>query len=186
MKMKTSILERLLLSSALILGLFATEASAGFVKSQAPCSPVLGSASTVAQSDRYCFKFNAGESIPVVRSFSFNAPSAGTALVSFNGSMSCSSLNVIDDYAVTDFASQIVTDVNATPDVTGPSGLRHGVLLLRSPVGITDSFNLASERAVAIKRAGVRTFYFKLANLRMDPGTTCYVYNATFTVNFAP
>ncbi len=184
-KMKTSRVEKCLLPCALVLGLFAAEASAGFVKTQAPCTPVLGSGSSVAQADRYCFSFSAGDAIPVVRSFSFNAPGEGTALVSFNGSMTCSSFNT-ETFAVADFASQIVTDTNAVANVAGPSGLRHGVGLLPNFTGTSDSFNLASQRAIAIRRAGVRTFYFKLANLRMDPQTICYVYNAAFTVNFAP
>lgn len=151
--------------------------------SQAPCSPVLGS--SVPQADQYCFSFNAGDAIPVVRTFSFNAPSKGTGILTFNGSMSCSSFNT-ETSAVVDLASQIVTNVNAAASISGPGGLRHGILILPNPSGNTDSFNLASTRTIKFATAGPKTFFFKLTALRMDALTSCYVYNAAFSMSFAP
>lgn len=161
---------------------FEISAEAGNL-SQAPCSPVLGSA--VPQADQYCFSFNAGDAIPVVRAFSFNAPSKGTGILTFNGSMSCSSFNT-ETSAVVDLASQIVTNVNAAASVSGPGGLRHGVRILPDSLGNSDSFNLASTRTIRFAAAGPKTFYFKLTSLRMDALTSCYVYNAAFSMSFAP
>lgn len=152
------------------------------IRTQAPC-PLAVPGGTGAGA--YCFSFAPGDPIPIVRAFPFNAPSAGKGSLTFHGTMSCSSFNTTT-YAVTDFVSQIVTDVNAVPDVKGPGGLRHGVVLLPNSVGNTDTFNLASTRVISIPAAGPRTFYFKLAPLRMDANTRCYVYNAAFSITFVP
>lgn len=151
--------------------------------SQRPCTPELGSA--VAQADRYCFSFNAGDTLPIVRTFSFTSPSKGTGILTFNGSMSCSNLNGTTS-AVVDLVSQIVTNVNATATVSESSGLRHAVRLLPDPSGNSDSFNLASTRAIKFTAADTKTFFFKLTPLRMDAFTRCFVYNAAFTMSFAP
>ena len=52
--------------------------------------------------------------------------------------------------------------------------------------GYTDSFNLASTRVQSITSAGKKNYFFKIARLRMDPGTSCLVYSATFSVVFVP
>ena len=152
------------------------------IRTQAPC-PLAVPGGT--GSGAYCFTFGPGNPIPIVCAFAFNVPNAGAGLLTFNGTMSCSSFNTTT-YAVVDFASQIVTAANAVPDVKGPGGLRHGVVLLPNSVGNTDTFNLASTRVIAFPAAGLRTFYFKLARLRMDANTRCYVYNAAFSITFAP
>jgi hypothetical protein len=75
------------------------------------------------------------------------------------------------------------------PAVTGGGALRLAAVLkhtLDHPFNTTDSFNLASTRVFAIAAADTKTFYFKIASLRMDANTYCLVYNATFTVQFVP
>jgi len=173
---------RVLLSVAI--GILCTTAAVAqpVIRTQTPC-PLAVPGGTGAGA--YCFFFDPADPIPIVRAFPFNAPSAGKGLLTFHGTMSCSSFNTTT-FAVTDFASQIVTDVNAVADVKGPGGLRHGMVLLPNSTGNSDVFNLASTRVIPISAAGPRTFYFKLARLRMDANTRCYVYNAAFSITFAP
>jgi hypothetical protein len=120
--------------------------------------------------------------IPVIRSFQFNAPSKGTAAVSFHGSLVCANQNVPGDRVV-DFETQIVGAPGAEPNMKGPGGLRLAARLL---FGTSDTFNLASTRVVSIPAAGARTLYFKIAPRQMDTNTYCLVYNAVFTVQFVP
>jgi hypothetical protein len=158
-----------------LVGLAGPASAAALIKKQAPCVIQAG----------FCTGFSAGGVIPVIRSFSFNAPSAGTASVSFHGSMLCTSSSNKDPQVV-DLASQIVTSSGAEPNPNGPGGLRHAVVLLPVVTGTTDTVNLASTRVLAIGGAGPRTFHFKLSKLRMDPSTACIVYNAAFSVIFVP
>jgi hypothetical protein len=164
--------------------LFTTEAYAAFSQTQAPCAPVLGG--TVPQASRYCLTLENNSSGDAIgRSFSFNAPSAGKASVTFNGSMSCSTF-INSGFVVADIATQIVTSPLTAANIAGPSGLRHGTVLLPSPAGNTHSFNLASNRVINYTGPGPKTVHFKLSTLRLDPGVTCFVYNETFSVTFTP
>jgi len=54
---------------------FSAAAFSATIVSQAPCTGASG----------FCLQFNAGAAIPVIRTITFNAPSAGTAAVSFHG-----------------------------------------------------------------------------------------------------
>jgi hypothetical protein len=138
----------------------------------------------------YCVFFNEANPIPVIRSISFNSPSAGTAAIKFHGSLICN--NEFFRPAVSDVVSQIVTNADATPDVNGPGGLRHAIVFTAGPDPFgggmvkADTFNLNSTRVVSIPGLGIQQFYFKIARQRMDGGTFCYVYNAAFTIVFVP
>jgi len=174
-----------LASVAAFLGLFCVFAvpagAAPVIKSQAPCS-----------STTFCLQFTNTGTIPVIRSFTFTAPSVGTAEVSFHGALVCSDVNISQrNPVVVDLVSEIVTASNATPSATMPGGLRHAVVW--EPIilnvlftGFTQSFNLASTRVVSVTSAGNKNFFFKIARLRMDPDTSCVVYNAAFSVVFIP
>ena len=161
-----------------ILGLFAiitSSATAAVIESQAPCVTANG----------YCMAFtNTTDPIPDVRFIRFTAPGPGTASVTFHGSMVCS--NTGDDSRVVDLVSQIVPRPTDVPDASGPGGLRHAIVMFSRTAGTSDSFSLASTRDFTVKQAGRQTFYFKLAKLRMDANTSCFVFNATFTVLFVP
>ena len=151
-----------------------TASAAAMIKSQAPCVTVNG----------YCLSFSSASSIPIIRSIKFTAPSAGTASVTFHGSMICS--NTGDDSRVVDLTSQIVPKSTLAPDPNGPGGLRHAIVLFSRTVGTSDSFSLASTRDFNIAGAGPHNFHFKMQKLRMDANTSCYVYNAAFSVLFIP
>lgn len=168
---------RALVFAVCLVGFADAASAAAVIRTQAPCAGPSG----------YCLRFDAGAAIPVIRSFQFNAPSKGTAAVSFHGSLVCSNGAIADK--VVDFATQIVTSAGAVPVVNGPGALRLAMVLKDSPehaLATTDSFSLASTRVFGIAAAGVRTFYFKIASLRMDASTFCLVYDATFTVQFVP
>jgi hypothetical protein len=173
---------RLLLLIGLLGGL---SSFAGFAR------PVLAATEITTQAPcvnggGYCVFFDSNAStIPVIRSFTFNAPRKGTAAVSFHGSLYCG--NTVNTVQVIDLVSQIVTRSTATPSASGPGGLRQAVVLTQAPIqGSRDSFNLASTRVFPISGAGSRTYHFKIEKLRMDNYSYCYVYNAAFTVVFAP
>lgn len=153
----------------------APAAAAALMKTQAPCTTATN----------YCLSFAAGDPIPVIRSISFTAPDAGSAQVTFHGSLYCANTGSIADKVV-DLATQIVNDRKATPDPNGPGGLRHAIVLkdtTQNAQNTSDTFNLASTRVLALS-PGSHKFYFKIASLRMDAGTTCFVYNAAFSIIF--
>jgi hypothetical protein len=177
------ILERVCTFVALVAAVAAPvtpSVAAPLIQTQEPCFTA----------DGYCLYFAAVDPIPIVRSVSFNAPSAGTAAVKFHGSLICN--NDFFRPAVSDVVSQIVTDAATVPDVNGPGGLRHAIVFTAGPdpffggMDKADTFNLNSTRVVSIAGPGVQQFHFKIARLRMDGGTFCYVYNAAFTIVFVP
>jgi hypothetical protein len=133
-----------------------------------------------------CLLFGYSGAIPVVKSFTFNAPRAGTALVSFHGSMQClNNSATAGDTGVIDLTAQIVNDATP-PSYQEPGGLR---ITMRLPPGGTVDYslpvNLGSSRVIALT-AGAHTFSFKIVRNRMDFNTDCTVYNGNFTVVFVP
>jgi hypothetical protein len=178
-----SALARAFLVGAAAVALFGTAgpAAAQAIVTQGPCVSASG----------YCLGFTEeDDAIPVVRSVVFNAPSAGTAMVRFHGSVVC--FNQFFRPAVVDLVSQIVTKAAAVPDPNGPGGLRHAIVFtagsdpLFGGIDKADTFNLRSTRVVEIAAAGPRKFFFKIASLRMDSATSCVVYNAAFSIVFVP
>ena len=162
---------------AMIFGTLQVSAGA-MVRTQTPC---------VDKTLGYCLAFfGPSPTIPVIRAFNFNAPSAGTAEVIFHGSLFCSNHSVGVEEVV-DLAAQIVTAGSAVPDPNGPGGLRLAeAFAAPKTITLSDTFNLASTRVVTIPAAGAKKFLFKISVLRMDPQTACYVYNAAFSVVFIP
>jgi hypothetical protein len=151
--------------------------AAAMIVSQAPCATSAG----------YCLFFlPSTDPIPVIRSIKFNAPSAGTASVSFHGTLYCGNSGSDGNSRVVDVVSQIVDRSIRVPDVNGPGGLRHAIVLFGWNKGTSDSFSLASTRNFTITAPGTQAYFFKMQQLRMDASTVCYVYNATFTVIFIP
>lgn len=169
---------------SILIGFAAAATDAAEIRRQAPCASNLTG---------NCLQFGAEGEIPVVRSLRFNAPNAGTAAVSFHGSLVCAGSTVSEvepaDMTV-DLATQIVAAADAVPTVNGPGGLRLLTVLKNSPEHSEASaatFNLASTRVFRFPAAGTQTYRFKIARLRsMDPDTACAVYNAAFTVIFLP
>jgi hypothetical protein len=152
---------------------FPNGSAGGVIVGQAPC----------VNSSGYCSHFSAGDSVPAIRSLSFNAPAKGSALVRMHGTLYCANSggarSTIDvDSAIVDSATAA-----ARPDVAG--GLKHRIVL-EPPAGFgaSDSFNLSSTRVANFSAAGVRQFYFKITPRQMSPGTACWVYNAAFSVVF--
>ncbi len=153
-------------------GWFAAPASAAaLIVTQPPCTPVEG----------FCASFTHATAIPTVRSFSFNAPSKGTAMVTFHGSMTCTF-----GANATILESQILSQANFTPSRLGPSGLQHKAQHIDpNNLDIQVSFNLASTRVYTIPAAGTQNYFFKIKKVLMITGF-CTVDNAAFTVVFLP
>jgi hypothetical protein len=150
---------------------FAGSAAATTVMAtQAPCVTAAGN----------CLTFDATSPIPIVRSFTFNAPAAGVAQVFFHGSMLCGHNG--GPKKVVDVASTIFNTPYGAPSLFAASGLRHGLVL--EPGSGTETFNLYSQRPFVISAAGPQTYYFKIVRMRMDAGSYCLVFNASFSVIF--
>jgi len=127
-----------------------------------------------------CETISPGTSFPRhLRSTAFAVARSGKAQVSLQGSMLCS--NTGSTPAVVDLVTQIVTSQNATPVINGPGGARHAIVLLPTELGTSDSFNLASTRVVSIP-PGQSVISFNVTSLRMDPDTSCVIYNLGFSV----
>lgn len=150
---------------------FGSPAFASKLVQQAPCPSI-------------CKVINDSTSLPLtVRSFTFNAPNKGTALVHFHGSMMCSGAAGFGF----NFNTQIVNVPGANPNAVGPGGLK---VFGRSDDSAGDMpFNLASNRVFKVDQ-GNNVFFFKIGQnapgTGLNPGTLCFVYNASFTVLLLP
>ncbi len=143
--------------------------------SQGPCTYTGGA----------CLVFNGTTApIPVIRTFAFNMPTAGRAVVQFDGTMQCVVNSITSNQDVIDLASQIVTSPAAVPVYTGAGGNRHAMRPHHkgSGNGPSAAVNLAASRLIVYGSGGVKQVHFKITQLRMDPGTSCSVLAAVFTV----
>lgn len=137
-----------------------------------------------------CVTFSGGGTIPTtLRSFVFAAPGAGKAAVTFTGSMFCSAGGASASQRVGDFVTQIVPAAATVPNIAGPSALRIA-FRLGAPgpdlFGLSSTTNLATTRVFTVSAAGTQRYFLNLATLRMDTTISCAVYDAAFTVFFAP
>jgi hypothetical protein len=156
--------------------LFCAAASAATVFFQGGC----------ASGNNICTSVTSSTTFPrTLRSFTFNAPRAGRAHVTLNGSMVCSNAQNAS-FAVADLITQINTLASATPTINGGGGLRHAIVMFGTGFGTSDTFNLASSREVTYSSGGPKTLYFRIANLRLDATITCSFYNMAFTVTYTP
>lgn len=154
------------------IGVWCTPAEAAAIFEQEAC----------AQGNAPCETITRETNFPLrLRDIAFNVAKSGTAVVSLQGSMVCSSTS--DQPAVVDLITQIVMSQNAVPVINGPGGARHAVVILPSSRGTTDSFNLASTRVQFIP-SGQSVISFNVTSLRMDPKTSCVFYNLSFSVVF--
>lgn len=149
--------------------------AAAQIKTQEPCT----------NGGDNCFNFGVG----IVglgqfdlRSFTYKAPSKGSAEVSFHGSLLCAA-DPGSVFKVVDLVTQITNSTTGTIGAGLPGGLRQAMVLAPNT---SNTFNLASTRVFTFKAAGSQTYHYRVRPLRIDGGTNCYVYNAAFTVVFVP
>ena len=161
------------------LAIATTASAAALIQTQKPCVSASG----------FCLSFSApGNAIPIIRSIAFTAATTGTAEVTFHGSLYCANTSGTISDKVVDVVTQIVDRINSTVDPNGPGSLRLAVVLKdtqQNAQNTSETFNLATARVLVLS-PGTYKFSFKIAALRMDPGTTCYVYNAVFSIIFVP
>ncbi len=160
--------------AVLLCGLAAADpAQAARMQTQRPC---------VDEPDPWCVSFGTSGAVPVIRRIRLNATTAGTAIITFHGSVAC--INALGPKGSVQLVSQIVDDASATPAETETSGLLHTATL---PPDGTASFNLASTRIFHAPAAGIYDFYFKIRRVALNPSpAACRVYNAAFTIEFRP
>jgi hypothetical protein len=149
---------------------FAAPASAFKMQQQPACAGI-------------CKVINNSTALPVlVRSFTFNSPSAGKATVHFHGSMICSGTAGFGF----NLTSQIMDVAGGNPNAIGPGGLK---FFGRADASAGDMpFNLASNRVFNVT-SGNNVFNFKIGaggGTPINPNTICFVYNASFTVIMLP
>ena len=150
----------------------ADTAHAARMQTQRPC---------IDAPDTWCVEFGTSGGVPVIRRIRLNAPTPGTATITFHGSVACINSPLGSKGAV-QLVSQIVDDASAVPSETQISGLHHTATL---PPDGTASFNLASTRIFNAPAAGIYDFYFKIRRVVLNPTTAlCRVYNAAFTIEF--
>jgi hypothetical protein len=145
------------------------------MQTQRPC---------VDEPDPWCTSFGTSGGVPVIRRIRLNATTAGTAIITFHGSVAC--INFMAVKGSVQLVSQIVDNASTAPSETEASGLLHTATL---PPDGAASFNLASTRIFNAPAAGVYDFYFKIRRVALTPNpgpTTCRVYNAAFTIEFRP
>jgi hypothetical protein len=150
-------------------------AAAADILAQGPCDYVNGT----------CLSFSSGTNpIPVVRSFEFAMPLAGKALVRFDGTMQCIVASDADGRDVIDLVSQIVNQPGDVPAYASPGGGRFAMRVHPNEVfdDASGAINLSSSRLINYGNPGIAKVYFKFAQLRMDPGTSCNVLSAVFSV----
>ena len=149
--------------------------AAALIRSQAPCSQDASSGA--------CFVF-ASYITGVTNSFqtfSFSAPSRGSASVTFHGSAVCSATTAPGNKVV-DIVTQI-TNALSNPSQGGAGGMRQAMVLQPNT---SDTFNFTSPRVFTINAKGTQTYRFRVRGLRVDNGLTCYAYNMAFSVVFIP
>jgi hypothetical protein len=102
-----------------VVAIAATASGAALIKTQKPC----------ASPDGFCLSLSApGDTIPIIRGIALTAASAGTAEVTFHGSLYCGNSGTVADKVV-DVVTQIVNRSNASVDPNGPGGLRLAMVL---------------------------------------------------------
>jgi len=172
---------------AAFIAVFAVTAS--HIDSRPADAAVIKQGEVCKRNNDHCITIGGGgDSVPfLVKSHTFNAPTAGTALVSFHGTMQCINDADVDDtsHGVIDLTTQIVIGAE-TPSFQAPGGQRHAMRL--APPGSFDHsvpVNLASARVLQLTQ-GKHTFSFKMVRNAMQELTTCHVHNGNFTVVFVP
>jgi hypothetical protein len=153
----------------LALAVAALPAKADVIRQQVPCPSI------------NCVTLVSNGTV-TARSFTFNAPRRGTAIVSFQGTLYC--LNNNPSTVVLGIESQIVQN-DAEPSAAGPSGLDYQQALPPfNGASSTDSFNLSSTRVFGINGPGPRTYQFNLASLSIPANAGCSVRYGAFRVHF--
>lgn len=126
-----------------------------------------------------CVRFGATGDIPTIRTMALPLP-AGKAKLTFHGTLYCAKSG--SSPGRVELVSQIVAG-DGLPTDSGPSGLRHAVLLETGKTSQT--FNLHSTR-VFRSPEGNNVFNFMIARRSMSASVECIVYNATFTMQYLP
>lgn len=155
------------------------DARADQVFAQSPCS-----------SYDICVYFDHQVDALTVRSFKFTLPGPGKAIVTFNGSISCSNPSFDPPkFGRIDLSAQIVANDTDEPDHTGPGGSR---FLMSLPPGdgvsfdVTMPINLAATRVLNISAAGSKRVSLKLKRNHMTAGLYCTVLSGSFVVQYVP
>lgn len=160
--------------------LSATTADAASAKPQGPCDYTSG----------LCVAFDFDDTIPVIDSYSFNMPAAGTAVVMFDGTMHCVVNSNAQNVNVVDLGTQIVPNAATVADYMGPGGNRYAMRLHHltdvGTFGPSTTFNLAATRTFKYNAGGKKDVFYKINKLRMDSATACSILAASFTVLILP
>ena len=120
---------------ATFIAVFAVTAS--HIDSRPADAAVIKQGEVCKRNNDHCITIGPGDNVPfTVKSYTFVAPTAGTALVSFHGTMQCVNDASVDDtlHGIIDLTTQIVIGAE-TPSFQAPGGQRHAMRL--APPGIS-------------------------------------------------
>jgi len=170
-----------MLLAAAVLGLctLTGPGHAGVIQTQAPCTTCLTFTNSLPPTP-----------ILTASAFNFSAASAGTALVTFNGSLSCTSThNQFSPLSEINLTTQITTSATTTPDPGKPGSLQLYTTFPLAHDSISlqvATFDLATTLAVKFTAPGAKTFFFNISRHTSLGSISCSVVNAAFTVIFTP
>jgi hypothetical protein len=119
-------------------------AGAASIETQRPCVGPSG----------YCSSFGPNDTIPIIRGITFNAPKAGTAQVTFHGSLYCGT--PATTVARIDLVSQIVDRKIAVSDLSKAGSLRHAASYVSNNLfyGWSTSFQSRLDPRIHDRRRG--------------------------------
>lgn len=133
-----------------------------------------------------CLVFSSTGDLPPARTIDVTAPAKGVAIVSFHGSMTCTSSHK-SDRAVS-LAAQITAPTDSFPDGDQSGGLNLGAILSSAPdhdFGGQTTFNLSTVRVYKVKANERLELGFVIRRISMSTFVTCEVgRNSGFVVDF--
>jgi hypothetical protein len=177
--MKISAVARAGLAAGLLTLFHATPGWAAKVVAQGPCTYVSSPVGAV------CHAWLDGATVPVIRTFSFNMPKAGKALVQFTGTMTCAAASGSSNV---DYSGQIVPASAAAASYQGAGGIR--IFMVIPDPGteplLAQTVNLASSRLMSFSSGGKKTVKYLLTPAAGAMGDVCGVSAAAFTVTTYP
>jgi hypothetical protein len=131
-----------------------------------------------------CASFSSTTTIPTIKAYQFSMPGAGTALVTFNGTLYCAASGSAGDRVI-DLVSGISSSETAAISLSNTGSLRNAHVLKDEVDHTFDpstSFNLQSTKLLTYSSGGSKTVYFRIVRSRQDAGVSCFVYGGSFTI----
>jgi hypothetical protein len=166
-----------------ILAIFSLFAVAATGAQAANVTTILTQPACTLNAFNACTNLNPGVPFATVRTMTFHSVSAGTASVSFDGSLQCQNgQTVAGDNGVVDLVGQIMVDNVTVPNRNGLSANEYAMRIPANAISLAEATNLHATRIISYTANETVTVRYKFASLRMDANTGCFVRSAAFSV----